>query len=506
MLSRLVRIQLIIFSVASVVGITVMLLGYVQLPTLLGVGRMSVTLQLPELGGLYRFANVTYRGVQVGKVTEVDFTRKGADAVLSIKGSARIPANLRVEVRSMSAVGEQYVDLQPVDAAPPYLTDGSVITADRVSVPQPVGPMLDKTSELLASIPKETLAALIDESAQGLDGAGFDIGSLIDSSATLSGDAASVAGQVRALVDDSGPLLDGAAQSAEDTRAWASNLAGVTDQLVENDPQFRTILHDGPPAIDEVTRLLDQVKPTLPVLLANLSSVGQVGVTYLPALEQIFVLLPPTLGAFQGTSQGRNYTGMPLGNFRAQIADPPPCTVGFLPPSQWRSPADTTTIDTPDGLYCKLPQDSPTAVRGARNLPCLAHPGKRAPTVEICDSDKPFVPLAMREHILGPPPVDPNLIAQGIPLDSRVPGEADSRMYAPVEGTPLPPGAARAGAPPEPPPPAPVLPITPPTPALGVATYDPSTGSYVAPNGIRYQQQDLIATPSLKDLMLGPTR
>ena len=49
-----------------------MVFDYMQLPTLLGIGRMTVTVELPTSGGLYRFANVTYRGVQVGKVTAVD--------------------------------------------------------------------------------------------------------------------------------------------------------------------------------------------------------------------------------------------------------------------------------------------------------------------------------------------------------------------------------------------------------------------------------------------------
>lgn len=77
-----------------------------------------------------------------------------------------------------------------------------------------------------------------------------------------------------------------------------------------------------------------------------------------------------------------------------------------MPPNTWRSPDDLSDIDTPDGLYCKLPQDSPIAVRGARNYPCMGHPGKRAPTVEICNSDKPYMPLAMRQHTTGPYPLD----------------------------------------------------------------------------------------------------
>ena len=169
-----------------------------------------------------------------------------------------------------------------------------------------------------------------------------------------------------------------------------------------------------------MSRLFNQIKPTLPVLLANMTTFGQVAVTYRPSLEQVLVLLPPFVADVLSSAPENNPTGIPLGDFRISIADPNPCTVGFLPPSQWRSPADLTTIDTPDGLYCKLPQDSPIVVRGARNSPCMGVPGKRAPTVEQCYSDKPYEPLAMRQHTIGPNPIDPNLIAQGVPPDDRV--------------------------------------------------------------------------------------
>ena len=74
MLTRFVRTQLIIFTIASIVGVAVMIFAYMQVPTLLGVGKINVKLQLPRTGGLYRFGNVTYRGVQVGKVTDVKLT------------------------------------------------------------------------------------------------------------------------------------------------------------------------------------------------------------------------------------------------------------------------------------------------------------------------------------------------------------------------------------------------------------------------------------------------
>src|ERR1700728_4588995 len=129
MLTRFVRIQLLIFTIIGIVGVIAMALFYVQAPTLLGIGRMTVTLELPAAGGLYRFGNVTYRGVQVGKVTAVNLTSNGPKATLSLGTSPRIPADLQAEVRSISAVGEQYVDLRPRTDSGPYLKDGSVIAA-----------------------------------------------------------------------------------------------------------------------------------------------------------------------------------------------------------------------------------------------------------------------------------------------------------------------------------------------------------------------------------------
>jgi phospholipid/cholesterol/gamma-HCH transport system substrate-binding protein len=448
MLSRFVRIQLAIFTIVGIIGVIAMTLFYIQAPTLLGIGRMTVTLELPATGGLYRFSNVTYRGVQVGKVTAVSLSAHGAKATLSLGTSPKIPANLQADVLSVSAVGEQYVDLRPRTDSPPYLHNGSVIAMEDTTIPQAVGPLLDQVSALINSIPKNKVSQLLDESFQAFNGAGYDFGSLADSSSRIAADANGVADRTRALTEDTMPLLDSQAQTTDSIRMWARSLAGISDVLVTDDSRVRTLLQNGPEAANEASRLLEQVKPTLPLLLANLTTIGQIGVTYHPSLEQLLVLLPPGVAITQ-TAAPTNYPdGLARGDFALTIDDPPICTVGFLPASQWRSPADTTDIDTPDGLYCKLPQDSPLAVRGARNYPCMDKPGKRAPTVEICKSDKPYMPLAMRQHTLGPSPLDPNLLSQGVPPDDRV--TVNDRIFGPVEGTQLPPGAVPRGTPPGP--------------------------------------------------------
>lgn len=486
MFPRLIRVQLVLFTVASLVGISMMIVKYLQAPAMLGIGRISVTMQLPDAGGLYQFANVTYRGVQIGKVTEVDAHRGGAVATLSVESSTPVPSDLRAEVRSVSAVGEQYVDLQPRTESGPFLHDGSVIPVSAVVVPQQVGPMMDHLNALVTSIPTEKLTQLLDESFLAFNGAGPDLQSLSDSAATISADAEATTDRATALIEDARPVLDGQLASADALRTWSNRLAGVSRQLVADDPHIRTILGTGPDAAQEVSQLLEQVKPTLPVLLANMTSLGQVAVTYHAGLEQLLVLLPPAAAMYQSATPANNPTGIPVGDFRISVDDPPACTVGFLPPSQWRNPADTTTVDTPDGLYCKLPQDSPISVRGARNYPCMDAPGKYAPTVEQCKSDKPFQPLAARQHATGPYPFDPNLVGQGVPLDGRVTeGEHD---FAPPQGTPPPPQA----------PPPPVAP----------ATYDPGTGRVAPQGGPVFTQTDLTADgrpTTWQDLVLPPS-
>ena len=547
MLTRFVRIQLIVFSVASLIGFA-MLSSYLQVPTLLGIGKISVRLELPAAGGLYPFANVTYRGKQIGTVRSVRLTATGAEALLSLDDQPRIPADLTAEVRSISAIGEQYVDLMPRNASAPFLDNGAVIPLTATKIPQPVGPMLDKLSALLESVPEEKLRTLVDETYTAFDGANYDLGSLLDSSATITSAMDATADQTRTLIDDAQPVLDAQARSADATRTWARALAGVTAQLAANDTQLRTIVESGPAAAQEITALLTSIKPTLPVLLSNMTALGQTAVTYLPGLRQLMVLLPPATAFYQASRGVNNATGIPIGDFRIQISDPAACTVGFLPPSQWRSPNETTTLDTPDDMYCKLPQDSPLGVRGVRNIPCMGQPGKRAPTVEICDSAEPYRPIAMRQHTLGPYPFDPNLISQGISPDGRVPDQVEPHIFAPVEGTPppaglphdepsapvipTPPAGTDDGAAPTDPPANEYDPPTtqsepdPPNPAqtgvspdftpnawlqsspgaaVAIAEYDPQTGRYLAPDGTAYQQSDLVHSPATwKDLVLPP--
>ena len=100
---------------------------------------------------------------------------------------------------------------------------------------------------------------------------------------------------------------------------------------------------------------------------------------------------------------------------------------------------------------------------GARNLPCLTVPGKRAPTVKMCESDEQYVPLNEGDNWKG----DPNATVSGQDIPQLPPG-------SPPAGPPPAGNSPPIGAPPP-------LPIA-------AAEYDPATGTYVGPDGHVYTQ------------------
>ncbi len=488
MLTRRVKIQLAVFAAISVAVSAIMFFFYMQVPTVfLGVDRYSVTVQLAQAGGLYPSGNVTYRGVEVGRIQAVRLTDTGAEAVLQMDSDVHIPADVDAEVHSVSVVGEQYVELLPRSAKGASLKDGDVIAQNRTYVPPDINSLLAATNRGLAVIPRDNLKTVVDESYTAVNGLGPELSRLVKGTTSLASGARKNLDAITALIDQSKPLLDSQTQTSSAIQAWAAHLANVTSQLRDNDASVGHLLQKFGPATDEARALLDRLSPTLPILLANLVSVGQVGVTYRDNLESLLVELPMGTGDMQAINvpnhnTKQDYLGGFL-SFNLNFNWPPPCTTGFLPPQQQRSPSYEDYPDVPKGdLYCRVPQDSMLNVRGAHNLPCETRPGKRAPTVKMCESDETYVPLNEGFNWKG----DPNATYTGQDVPQLRPGDQ-------------PPGPASPPSPPGPPPP-----------PIAALRYDPPTGMYIGPDGHMYAQSDLSTGPTKErtwqSMMMPPTK
>jgi phospholipid/cholesterol/gamma-HCH transport system substrate-binding protein len=396
----------------------------------------------------------------------VRLTDTGVEAVLSLKSGIPIPSDLKAEVHSQSAVGESYVELLPRNGTSPPLKDGDVIPLADTSVPPDINALLSAANTALRAIPRDNLKTVVDESYTAVGGLGPELSRLIMGSSNLAIEARKNLDPLVALIDQAQPVLDSQTHTSDAVAAWASHLATVTTELQTHDDAVAGIVDKGGPALGEARQLIERLQPTLPILLANLVSVGQVALTYQNDIEQLLVVFPMAINAEQAgivanynTKQA--YHGQYL-SFNLNLNLPPACLTGFLPAQQQRIP---TFEDYPQraagDLYCRVPQDSWLNVRGARNAPCETVPGKRAPTVKLCESKEQYVPLNDGNNWKG----DPNatLSGQGIPQ--------------------LPSGSPPAAAPPAAAPP-----------PIAAAQYDPATGTYIGPDGHQYTQSDLAQT------------
>jgi phospholipid/cholesterol/gamma-HCH transport system substrate-binding protein len=445
----------------------VMVFNYMRLPSLLlGLGHYTVKLELPEAAGLYPTGNVTYRGTEVGRVQSVHLTPTGAEAVLSLNSSIHIPSDLAAQVHSTSAIGEQFVELLPRNATSPPLRNGDVISRSRASVPPNINSLVDAANAGLKAIPQDNLRTVVDESYTAIGGLGPEMSRLVKSSTTLAIDARRNLDPLTALIDRSQPVLDSQTDTSDSVQAWAAHLATITKELHSQDRAVAGLLDKGGQAAGEVRQLLERLQPTVPILLANLVSVGQVAVTYQNDIEELLVVLPQGIASTGATFVANmnlppKYKGQ-FEDFHLNLNLPPPCTTGYLPAQQQRSPTfEDHPLRPMQHLYCRIPQDSPINVRGVRNIPCETKPWKRAPTAKMCESDQDYVPLNDGFNWKG----DPNATFSG----QDVP---ESPLGSP------PPSAASP----------------PPLPPIAVTQYDPVTGTYVGPDGRLYTRSDLAST------------
>ena len=506
MLTPFIRRQLLVFGFLTVGSILVLGVYYLQLPSLMGVGRYTLKAELPASGGLYPTANVTYGGATIGKVTDVEPTERGAEATMSVDSRYKIPIDATANVHSVSAVGEQYLDLVSTGNPGKYFSSGQTIT--KGTVPSEIGPALDTANRGLAALPADKIPALLNETAQSVGGLGPALQRLVDATQAIVGDFKTNINDVNDIIQNSGGILDSQVNSGSAIERWARNLNTLAAQAAENDQHVRSILTRAAPTADQLNAVFGDVRDSLPQTLANLEVVIDLLKRYHTGVEQVLVFLPQAASSEE--TEATPYPNQARLDLALTINQPPPCLTGFIPASEWRSPADTSLAPLPSGTYCKIPMDTPAnSVRGSRNIPCVDVPGKRAATPRECRDSKPYVPLGTNPWYGDPNqlltcPAPAARCDQSVRPGMVIPGPSVNNGLNPAPADRLPPGGQTPPPVSDPlsrpgmgtvqcngqqPNPCVYTPNGPPA-----AVYSPQSGELVGPDGVKYSVENSTKT------------
>lgn len=234
MINRRTRVQLVIFALITLVGVSFVGARYAKLDRLFLDRTYTVTAHYPDSGGIFTGAEVTYRGVGIGTVSAMRLTKQGVDVDLEIENKwDEIPRDTLALVGNRSAVGEQYVELQPKVDKGPYLVEGSEI--DDVEIPIATEKLLGDLASTVDSVDQQSLKTTVAELGDAFRGVGPDLQQIIDTGNSFIEAANDNFDITTALIRDANTVLKGQLDTASSLRTFASQLRLFSRTLVDSE-------------------------------------------------------------------------------------------------------------------------------------------------------------------------------------------------------------------------------------------------------------------------------
>lgn len=264
----------------------------------------TVQVELARSGGLFEGSGVTYRGVKVGKVTEIVPAAEGVVATVRLTSGTDIPQRSRARVRSLSPVGEQYLDFQPMTSEGPFLQDGDTISAAATDLPESLSSTVVAVSDVLEQIDDRRLRVLLDELSTGLAGTGDDLGQVLDQGNDLLATLERVWPQTDRLITNGGRVTDLVVRNADSLRLLGTRGRQLARFLRDYSPELSRTLRRAPGQVAELTELVEDAQEVLPGFLTVGVSFTDMVMSYEPHLRALLQEYAPGIRALMAVLHG----------------------------------------------------------------------------------------------------------------------------------------------------------------------------------------------------------
>ncbi|MEU0875833.1 MlaD family protein [Nocardia brasiliensis] len=319
----------------------------------------TVRVELQNSGGLAANNDVSFRGVRVGRVTEVRISGDGVAAIAEIDKGARIPVGGTVAVGRLSAAGEQYLDFRPDTDSGPYLGDGAVVDRARTTAPVTVQSVLSSMSGLIGGLNPGRLNVIVDELDKALAGGPDRLRNMISGISRAMAGLTELLPQTRQLIENLQVIAETTAHAQPDLSTLTTGSSALFQQLSAADAEVRKFLELGPGQLATLGGIVRDTEDPVTNLVTNFVAITRAAKLRAPAIAALF----PALRA------GSAAIGVPAhDNAYHTLIDPwprPSCDYGTVPVVP-----TTKTVDTRVRLYNYCTTDNPALqVRGSANAP-----------------------------------------------------------------------------------------------------------------------------------------
>jgi phospholipid/cholesterol/gamma-HCH transport system substrate-binding protein len=297
------RLYLSALGVLLVLVLCVVYIFAAVLKTPLTSRPVELTVELKAAGGLFDGSAVTYRGVKIGKVTDIELTDQGVEATLRLSAGTEVPEDSIAVVRSLSPVGEQYLDFQPNSASGPFLESGATVPAESTDIPMSLQSTVVAVNNVLRQIDEKKLHTTLVELSAGLKGTGDELGRLIDDGQLLLEELDRIYPETERLLRNSDVALDIAPAKAADLRQLGTSAKQLAAFLRDYDPELRETLKQAPGQLEDLEALVEDARKVLPDFLSVGVSITDIFASYEPHVRRLLQTYAPGLGVLNDAVQ-----------------------------------------------------------------------------------------------------------------------------------------------------------------------------------------------------------
>ena len=351
--------------------------------------------------GLHAGSEVTYRGVQVGRVTTITLDHGKADVSMAIDHGFEVSRDARATLLPINVFGADNVAFEmPTGEHAPYFAPGSRITATAVS--SDIGDLFAAADPLLAQIDAPDLSTIVSNLAQASENEGPTIAASITEGVKLANFLDNTLPQQLSALDSLSGFASALTPTASSFNAIASASNVALPAFNAQAQAYARLLRTLAPFAENFAQFLAAYHPDIQTLLAAGDNVSRVLLVQQDQIGQVISGLAVYLTKFansydpaetlpDGSHFGYFHTFIMLGDINQLVCSllaPAQPGLSFLAPLQQAlqgagSPLNCSSqiaaFDAAQGAGAPPATPSSTTSQAATNLQTQTYQGLAAP-------------------------------------------------------------------------------------------------------------------------------
>jgi phospholipid/cholesterol/gamma-HCH transport system substrate-binding protein len=234
-----------------------------------------ISAEFPSAFGILPNAEVTYLGVTYGQVRSVKRAEGGVVVNMEIRRGNRIPDGSSANVYRKSAIGEPYIDFAPPEGPSNgrFYESGTKVPKERTTVPLEFSELLRSASALIASVPPDSVATLLEAASTGLEGRTDSLRQLTQAGDDLTASLAARTEALDRLATNNTRLTSVFTDHRRSFGQAVADLRLVADSLKRAEGDVSVLLDRGSKLLGEAANLVSNQKGNLDCSLKVLEQV-----------------------------------------------------------------------------------------------------------------------------------------------------------------------------------------------------------------------------------------